>query len=67
MNSSNVNQTRPRKIGYQARPNWRTCRTRFFPSLLLAGNWFAEAGFDVGQSVTVEVQSGIITIRPATS
>ena len=67
MNPTSLNQIRPRKIGYQARSDWRTCRTKFFPSLLLAGNWFAEAGFNVGQSVTVEVQSGIITIRPATN
>ena len=64
MSKASANQIRPRKVGYQARPDSHTRRTKFFPSLLLAGNWFANAGFDVGQSVVVEVQNGMITIRP---
>ncbi|GAA4461867.1 hypothetical protein GCM10023189_37860 [Nibrella saemangeumensis] len=58
-------KTRTRKIGYQARQNWRQRQTQFSPSLQLAGNWFQQAGFEIGQAVSIEVQAGQIIIRPA--
>ena len=50
-------------MGYVARKN--VCRQlQFMPNLNLAGRWMERAGFKIGQTVTVTVSNGIITIQP---
>jgi hypothetical protein len=40
-------------------------KTSVSPSLELSGSWFQEAGFQPGQLVSITVQEGVLTIRPA--
>jgi len=37
---------------------------QFLPGLHLAGRWMERAGFQIGQTVTVTVTNGVITIQP---
>lgn len=57
------------KIGYVSirHFNPRTCMTTYFsrsPSLLLNGNWLAEAGFTSDTPVMVSVEQGRLVIEP---
>lgn len=53
---------RKRKMGYVVRKN--VCRqVQLMPGLNLAGRWMERAGFEIGQTVTVSVLNGIITIE----
>lgn len=40
-------------------------RTKTIPSLKIAGEWFRAAGFEIGQSVDVQVKKGklVLTIQ----
>ncbi len=40
-------------------------KTKVAPLLELTGNWFTKAGFVPGQLVRIEIQQGVLTIRPA--
>lgn len=51
------------KTGYKTRSDWRHRTTKFFPSLNLAGDWLQDAGFEIGQSVTVEISKGQLIIK----
>ena len=55
--------TRKRKIQYEARNDYRHRCTRFLPALKLSGNWLAEYGFQIGDTVTIEAVNGQLTIR----
>lgn len=57
------------KIGYVSirHFNPRTCMTTYYslsPSLLLNGNWLAEAGFTSDTPVMVSVEQGRLVIEP---
>jgi len=49
-----------RKIQYKAER--RAQGTRFVPSLSLAGKWLREAGFEIGQNVTISIKAGQLVI-----
>lgn len=36
------------------------------PTIMLKGKWLEEAGFDIGQPISVKVEHGMITITPST-
>ncbi|HMM12468.1 MAG TPA: SymE family type I addiction module toxin [Bacteroidales bacterium] len=40
-------------------------RRSYYPMLTLRGQWLHDAGFEAGMSVTIEVRSGELVIRPA--
>ena len=52
------------KVGYNTRDNGTryTRRTKFFPKMVLQGNWLQNAGFEIGQQTEVNVQPGKIEI-----
>jgi hypothetical protein len=54
---------RKRKVSSISRANWRLRRTRFLPALMLGGIWLEQAGFEIGQTVSIEVHEGRIVIR----
>jgi hypothetical protein len=58
---ANVQKIRKRTIGYQPRPAWWD-KMRVVPSLMLAGCWMEQAGFETGNRVEIEVQQGKIII-----
>jgi len=44
------------KIGYGIRSNASAhAKLKEFPKLTIAGNWFAKAGFKIGDVVTIEI------------
>jgi antitoxin component of MazEF toxin-antitoxin module len=53
----------------QERRNSRKCKTseREVPTIRLSGVWLEQAGYRRGQSVTVTVAEGVITITPTQS
>ncbi|NEU67073.1 SymE family type I addiction module toxin [Spirosoma agri] len=51
-----------RKMGYMARKNISR-QLVFMPSLNLGGQWMSKAGFVIGQTVRVTVESGKIIIE----
>ncbi len=49
-------------IGYQ--PRWNSVRRQtLVPSIKLAGNWLAAAGFTPGEMVEIIVESGSISLK----
>lgn len=38
---------------------------RILPKLVLSGEWFKEAGFNVADVVNVQVEKGVLTIKIA--
>ena len=57
--------TRQLKINREVRETGRTYykKTKLIPSLKLSGNWFQEAGFDIGQNVEIEVKKGKLILK----
>jgi len=59
------------KIGYNTRITGigYNHQTKFFPKLILQGDWMQEAGFNIGDQTAVTVSNGKIEItltKPAT-
>ncbi|MBU1822277.1 MAG: type I toxin-antitoxin system SymE family toxin [Bacteroidetes bacterium] len=54
---------RRRKVSSISRANWRLRHTRFLPALMLGGVWLKRAGFEIGQTVSIEVHEGRIIIK----
>lgn len=52
------------KIGYGVRPSKsaRATGLKEFPRLILQGNWFENAGFKVGDVVSVRVGTGLLEV-----
>lgn len=51
------------KTGYKTRSDWKRRATKFFPSIHLSGDWLQDAGFEIGQPVTVEISKGQLIIK----
>lgn len=54
-------RTRKLQAQYQSRRYGRQVEV---PSLLLAGLWLEEAGFEIGEHVTITVEEGRLVIEP---
>ena len=56
------------KIGYNTRDNGTryTRNTKFFPKMVLQGDWLQNAGFNIGDQTEVFIQSGKIEITLTT-
>ena len=52
------------KVGYSTRENGTryTRSTKYFPKILLQGNWLQQAGFNVGDETALFVEPGKIKI-----
>ena len=58
-------QERKLKIGYATKTTGRVYnrKTISAPKLLLQGNWFKNAGFNIGETVTLTISDTAIVIQ----
>lgn len=59
------------KIGYNTRSTglYNSAKTKFFPKIVIQGNWLEKAGFRIGEHTQLTIENGkieIIIIEPAT-